>query len=142
MAKARDRVADVRPYVERALRDQQVRENVRTAFESARDAYNELLGGRGATAVAMRFATDEEIQENLRKAIEELRSAAQRVQGKEDHALRNTTLLALGVTLGALFNPFTGRKTRDWVKEKVFGPPETFTYEEQTGDGSSAVPVT
>ncbi len=142
MAKARDRVADVRPYVERALRDEQVRQNVRTAFESAKDAYNELLGGRGATGVAMRVATDQEIQENLRKAIEELRSAAQRVQGKEDHALRNTALLALGVTLGVLFNPFTGHQTREWVKEKVFGPTETFTYEEQSDDGSSATPVT
>jgi hypothetical protein len=142
MAKAKDRVADVRPYVERALRDQQVRENVRTAYVAARDVYDELLGGRGATGVAARVATDEEIQANLKKAIEELRSAAQRVQGKEDHAFRNTMLLVLGISLGALFNPFTGRQTREWVKEKIFGPSETFTYDEQSGDGSTIGPTT
>jgi hypothetical protein len=142
MAKAKDRVADVRPYIERALRDQQVRENVRTAFVAARDVYDELLGGRGATGVAARVATDEEIQANLKTAIDELRSAAQRVQGKEDHAFRNATLLVLGISLGVLFNPFTGRQTREWVKEKVFGPSETFTYDEQSGDGSTVGPTT
>jgi hypothetical protein len=142
MAKAKDRVAEVRPYVERALKDQQVRENVRTAFVAARDVYDELLGGRGATGVAARVATDEEIQANLRTAIEELRSAAQRVQGKEDHAFRNTMLLVLGLSLGVLFNPFTGRQTREWVKEKIFGPTETFTYDEQSGDGSTVGPTT
>ncbi|MDQ3893258.1 MAG: hypothetical protein M3292_01125 [Actinomycetota bacterium] len=142
MAKAKDRVAEVRPYVERALKDQQVRENVRTAFVAARDVYDELLGGRGATGVAARVATDEEIQANLRTAIEELRSAAQRVQGKEDHAFRNTMLLVLGLSLGVLFNPFTGRQTREWVKEKIFGPSETFTYDEQSGDGSTVGPTT
>jgi gas vesicle protein len=136
--KAKDRVAVARPYVERALKDEEVRENVKSAFLAAKDVYSDLLGGRGATAVAVRAATDEDIRERLRDAVEELRSAAQRVQGKEDHTARNTTLLFTGIVLGLLFNPFTGRQTREWLKDKIFGPEQTFSYEEQSENGGPA----
>src|SRR2546430_6560012 len=88
-----DKTGSARPYVERALTDEDLRQNVRNAFESAREVYNELIGGRGAIPVATRVATDKDIQERLRDAIDELREAADRVQGKKDHGGRNTTLL-------------------------------------------------
>ncbi|HXH96578.1 MAG TPA: hypothetical protein VNH40_05140, partial [Gaiellaceae bacterium] len=85
MAKTRDKVTDaadaVKPYVERALRDEELRENVRNAYESARTVYDELVAKRGVTGVATRVATDKDIQTELRSAIEELRKAAGRVQG-------------------------------------------------------------
>ena len=87
MANTRDKVLDAtgnaRPYIERALKDEDLRENVRNAFESAREVYNELIGGRGAIPVAARVATDKDIQERLREAVDELREAADRVQGKK-----------------------------------------------------------
>ena len=141
MAKTKDKVSDaagtVKPYVERALKDEEVRENVKDAFFAAREVYNELLGNRGTAAVAVRAATDEDVRENLKRAVEDLRRAAQRVQGKEDHTLRNATLLILGIALGLLFNPFTGSSTREWVKSKIFGSEQTFSYDETTGDGST-----
>ncbi|HSL65240.1 MAG TPA: hypothetical protein VK874_11330 [Gaiellaceae bacterium] len=124
----KDKVADVRPYLERALKDEDVRDNVKAAFDAAREVYVELMGGRGMTGVASRVATDKEIQENLRKAVEELREAGDRVRGKADHSGRNTTLLLAGITLGILFNPMTGPQTRAWIKEKVLGPSDDFTY--------------
>jgi hypothetical protein len=134
--KTKDRVSEFRPYVERALKDDEVRENVKSAFLAAKGVYDDLIGGRSATAVAMRAATDDDIRDRLRLAIDDLRSAANRVQAKDDHTARNTTLLLFGVTLGLLFNPFTGRQTRDWLKEKVFGPEQTFSYEEPpSGNG-------
>jgi hypothetical protein len=140
--KTKDRVNEFRPYVERALKDDEVRENVKNAFLAAKDVYGELLGGRSATAVAVRAATDEEIREKLREAVDELRTAADRVQGKEDHTVRNTTLLVLGILLGLLFNPFTGRQTREWLKEKVFGPEQTFSYDEQPSGNSNPAQTT
>lgn len=143
MAKAKDKVLDsvetARPYVERALKDEEVRENVRSAFESARGVYNELLGGRGAIPVATRVATDKEIQERLKDAIDDLREAAQRVQGKEDHGTRNMLLLMTGIALGILFNPFSGPQTRKWLSDKMFGSSDDFTY--QGGNSGAASEV-
>src|SRR6266568_9242421 len=97
-----ERTGSARPYIERALTDEDLRDNVRNAFESAREVYNELLGGRGAIPLATRVATDKDIQERLKEAIEELREAADRVQGKKEHCARNTMLLLTGIALGIL----------------------------------------
>ena len=137
MAKTKDRISDVRPYVERAMKDEDLRDNVVTAFAAAREVYNELLGDRGVTGIASRVATDEDIQKNLKKAVDELRAASDRIQGKQDHGGRNTTLLLAGITLGILFNPVTGPSTRNWLKDKIFGPSDDFTY---GGNGSPQGP--
>jgi hypothetical protein len=140
MLKSKDRISDragtVRPYVERAIRDEQVRENVKSALAAARTVYDELLGQRGVTTVATRVATDKEVQENLRKAIEELRDAADRVQGKAPSHTGRNALLLLGIAIGILFNPVTGPATRDWLKRMVSGSDEDFEQQFSTSDGN------
>jgi hypothetical protein len=140
MARTKDKVTEMRPYVERALKDEELRDAVVSAFDAARQVYNDLLGGRGATGIVSRVATDEEIQDNLRKAVEELRHAANRVQGKDEKTGRNTMLLLTGITLGVLFNPMTGQQTREWLKNRIFGPSEEFDYSAPTGDGGPGSP--
>jgi hypothetical protein len=138
MAKTREKVQDatgtVKPYVERALRDEDLRESVKSAYESARYIYNELMGGRGVTGVAARVATDKDLQAELRSAVAELRNAADRVQGKDEHKGRNSTLLFVGIVLGVLFNPVTGPSTRKWISDTLFGGGDDFTY--QGGNGA------
>jgi hypothetical protein len=138
--KAKERIEDVRPYVERALKDEDLRDNLKSAFESARTVYAELLGDRGMTGIAARAATDKEIQDNLKKVIDELRTAADRVQGKKDHGARNAMLLLTGLTIGILYNPATGPQTRQWLKEKVLGPDEDFTYGGSSGSTNDTSP--
>ena len=125
MAKTREKLYDtadtMRPYVDRALHDEDLHDNLKEAFSAAREIYAELLGNRNLTATAMRAASDKDIQDNLRKAVEELRSAANRIQGKEDHGTRNTMLLLAGITAGILFNPMTGPQTRQWLMDKITG---------------------
>jgi len=130
--KVMDRAGGARPYIERAFKDEDLRDNVRNAYESARVVYNELIGGRGAIPVATRVATDKDIQDHLRDALDELRQAADRVQGKKDHGARNAMLL---------FNPVSGAQTRKWLSDRVFGPSDEFTYQggnSGAGSGSSS----
>jgi hypothetical protein len=96
--RAKDRAGDVKPYLERALKDERVREDVKSAIATARDA------------------------------IDDLRDAADRIQGKTSHGTRNATLLLTGIALGILFNPVTGPGTRRWVQEKIFGEGDEFEY--------------
>jgi len=133
MARTKDRLSDtadnIRPYVERAVKDDEIRKNVRDAFDSAREIYTELMGPRGMVPLAARVATDEDLQDNLRRAVEDLRKAATRLQGKKDHSGRNSTLLIAGIAIGVLFNPVTGPATRSWIKGLLGDGDEDFTYQ-------------
>jgi hypothetical protein len=139
MANTRDKVSDAasnaKPYLDRALHDEELRESVRNAYNSARTVYDELIGRRGVTGVASRVATDKDIQDELRSTIAELRRAAGRVQGRQEHKGRAGGLLLIGIALGILFNPMTGPQTRKWLSDRLFGGDDDFTY--QGGNGSA-----
>jgi hypothetical protein len=141
MAKTTEKVSyaasNAKPYLDRALHDEELRENVRNAYASARNIYEELIGKRGVTGVAARVATDKDIQDELRSTIAELRKAADRVQGRQEHKRSGGFLLLVGIVLGVLFNPFTGPQTRKWISARIFGGGDDFTYEGGSGNGSA-----
>jgi hypothetical protein len=126
-------VSDVKPYVERAIKDEEFRDNLKNAFSAARDVYDELMGPRGVTGKAAKVATDQEMRDNLRAAVEELRSAADRIQNGPTHKGRNLVLVT-GIALGILlFNPLTGSDTRKWLKNTVLGEDDDFGYQGNSG---------
>jgi gas vesicle protein len=141
MAKTKDKVYDaagnVKPYVDRAMKDEKLRDDVMSAFSTARELYNELVGGRGAVTLATRVATDEEIRDKLKDAVDDLRSAADRLQGRKSHSGRNTTLLVAGIALGVLFNPVTGPETRKWVKDMIGGGSDDFGGDYSSHNGGT-----
>ena len=137
MAKTRDKVSDaadnVKPYVDRALHDEELRDNLRSAYSSARTIYDELIGRRGVSGVATRVATDKDIQDELRSTIADLRKAADRMQGKAEHKKGNGLLVLVGLVLAVLFNPLTGASTRKWLSDRLFGGGDDFTYQGSGG---------
>jgi hypothetical protein len=121
--KAKDRVSEatenLKPYVERAMADEKLRDDVMRAFGSAREIYQDLIGEKSAITLASRVATDDDIRDKLRDAIEDLRRASDRLQGRKDHSGRNATLLVAGIALGLLFNPITGPETRRFIRDML-----------------------
>ena len=127
MGKPRDTLltkADtMRPYVERAMSDDNLRRDVLSAFAVARELYGELVRDKDRPiTIASRVATDDEIRDKLRDAIEDLRRAGDRLQGKKKHSgVRGSTLVIAGIALGILFNPVTGPETRRFIRDMVTG---------------------
>jgi hypothetical protein len=142
MHKTKDKVTGAagtaKPYVERALHDEELRDHVKQAYSAAREIYDELVGPRGVAGLATKVAGDSEVQDNLRTAIAELRQASNRLQGRpERHHGGRKFLLFVGVVVGLLFNPITGPGIRGWLKNTLFGSDEFGFDGEQSGNGSA-----
>jgi hypothetical protein len=118
-----NRADTVRPYVERAMTDENLRRDVLSAFAVARGLYGELARDKDRPiTIANRIATDDEIRDKLRDAVEDLRRASDRIQGKKKHTgVRGSTLVIAGIALGILFNPVTGPETRRFIRDMVTG---------------------
>jgi len=144
MPKTTERVASVagtaRPYVDRALNDEELRDHVKQAYAAAKTIYDELIAPRGVVTAAQRVAADQDIQDSFRVAVAELREAAGRLQGQrqEKHGGRGFLLL-IGVAVGLLFNPFTGPETRRWLKDKLFGGSDEFGFDDQPQSGNGGI---
>jgi len=126
MTNTKDRVSEaaesIKPYVERAMTDEKLRNEVLRAFGTARELYSELIGEKGRPiTLASRVATDDDIRDKLREAIEDLRNASERLQGKKERSGGKSTLLIAGLALGILFNPVTGAETRKFIKDMISG---------------------
>jgi len=137
--KVTDAAASARPYVERALRDKELRDNIRNAYVSARAVYDELASRRKVSDAATRLAYDKDLQDELRNAVDELRNAAGRVQDVRRGSVEagragwNGLILLVGIALGILLNPITGPAVRRVLARKLFGSGNGFVYQ---GNGS------
>ncbi len=132
--KVRTAAETARPYVERAITDEEFRNSLRAAFVAAREIYDDLMPAKGVSGLATKVAKDEDVQESLKRAVVELRNAADRIQDaeKESHGFRNLFLILVGVAIGIFFNPFTGPETRRWVKGRVSGGEFSYNGQEET----------
>ncbi len=112
----------LKPYLERALNDPEFREDLKEALGAARKLYGPLVKENGGIAhSATKLATDAKVQENLRRALEDFGKAADTLKGKKKgHKGRKAMLLA-GLVAGALYNPWSGAQTRQWLLEKIAG---------------------
>lgn len=136
-------VDSLRPYVERALKDDDFREHVREALTTARGIYGDLSKERGLGKSARKLATDKDLQDSLRRALEELGDAADRVhvKGKKGRKKSHKKMLVAGILVGALYNPWTGSQTRHWLLEKLAGDDELAPLDVEPSESPVAAAV-
>ena len=113
----------LRPYVQRAMTDPDLRDDLLAAFVAARGLYGQMAKGRGMKGKAEKVS-EKDFQKQLQGLVSELTDASERIQGKakrKSHKARNRVFLLTGVTLGVLYNPWTGESTREWIMDRVAG---------------------
>ena len=116
------------PYVQRLIEDDDLRENLREAFESAKKAYSRATGnGKGAVKAV---TTDKKVQKEMRKTAELLQEANDRLQKpKRKSRLGKLVLLAL---VGAVVAVVLSEGARKTVLDTLFGAEEEFEYSSST----------
>ena len=112
----------LKPYVQRAMTDPELREDLLAAFVAARGIYDQMSKGRGFKGKAEKVS-EKDFQKQLQSLVGDLSVASDKLKGKQKKSrkARNRIILLTGVTLGVLYNPWTGQATRDWIMEQVAG---------------------
>ena len=137
-AVAAGKAAKDNAYVQRLIEDEDLRENLRTAYESARKAYGRMSNGKGPQAAL----NDKKTQKQLREAATSLKDAADSLRSarKTKHRGRGLIVLLVGAGLALALSEGLRKK----VLDTLFGAEEEFEYTSPTtpsSSGSSAAPA-
>ncbi|HWT94060.1 MAG TPA: hypothetical protein VN238_13735 [Solirubrobacteraceae bacterium] len=130
-------VAGATPYVQRLIQDEELRENLRTAYESGRSAYGRLNDGK---APAKALLDDKKLHRELQTAADAIRDASDALRDgpkkkKRKGGVRRLLVLGLiggGVAIGV------SEGLRNKVLDLLFGAEEEFDYTSTTAPSSPA----
>lgn len=122
----------VRPIVDRAIHDDEVRRSVLRAWGAARKVYDEL-SGQDAISGLDKLSRKDRVRDDLDTTVQSLSEAIVRMSGERRAERRGWWLFVLGAVIAfVLFNPATGTSTRKWVKDHLLGSEEEFDYSTPT----------
>jgi hypothetical protein len=131
-------VTGASPYVQRLIQDEQLRENIRTAYESGRSAYGRLNHGK---APAKALLDDKKLHRDLQSAADALRDASDALrEGPKKQKRRKGgigRLLLLGIVGGGLALALSA-DLRNKVLDLLFGAEEEFDYTSTTAPSTPA----
>jgi hypothetical protein len=129
------------PYVQRIVNDDDLRDNVRVAFDAAKSAYERLSNGKAPSKALM---DDKKLHKDLKQAAEALRDAgvalraAPKKQKKRRGGLGRKMLLLVVGTGAALA---LSSDLRSKVLDALFGKEEEFDYTSTTSPATPAPPA-
>jgi adenylosuccinate synthase len=122
------------PYVQRVIEDDELRENLRTAYDSAKNAYERMSNGKGP---AKAILDDKKTQKELKEAASSLKEAADSLRGsKKKKGGKGKKLLLLVVGAGAALALSEGLRKK--VLDTLFGAEEEFEYTSTTSPPTPA----
>ena len=120
------------PYVQRLIDDEELRQNIVQAFESARDAYGRLNNGRSP---AKQVFEDKKLQKHIRETAGSVRDVSVGLYEAPKKQKRSGggfgRLLLLGVVGGAVAL-VVSEGLRKKVLDALFGAEEEFEYTSTT----------
>ncbi|HEY1359224.1 MAG TPA: hypothetical protein VGF21_13050 [Thermoleophilaceae bacterium] len=124
-------------YIQRLIEDEDLRDNLKTAYESARKAYSRMSNGKGPVRS---LTEDKKTQKELREAATSLREAADSLRGKRKKRRRGRLLLIGLVGAGLALAMSEGLRKK--VLDALFGAEEEFEYTATTTpEPASSEPV-
>jgi len=126
------------PYVQRIADDEELRQNLWSAYESARDAVGRLQNGKHPTK---QIFDDKKLQKDLKAAAESFRDASvalHEAPRKKKKRVGLGKLLLIGV-VGAGLALAVSEDLRKKVLDALFGAEEEFEYSATTAP-STATP--
>ena len=127
------------PYVQRLIEDEELRQNIVSAYESARDAYGRLSNGKSP---AKQIFDDKKLQKDIRTAAESFRDASVALREAPKKQKRGGGLgkLLLLAVVGAALALALSEDLRKKVLDALFGAEEEFEYTSTTppATGSTA----
>ena len=123
------------PYVQRLLEDEELRESLKDAFESAKSAYGRATGNGKGTVKAV--TSDKKVQKDLRKAAESLQEASESIRSKPKRRKGGIGRLLLIAIVGAVIALAVSEGARKAVLDALFGAEEEFEYTSTTSINGS-----
>lgn len=125
-SKAKNAVDTAQPYVQRLVEDDDLRDNLREAYDAARDAYGRAAGAKKPSAVL----DDKKLHSDLRNATDSLRAATEALrepEKKKGGGIGIGKLLLIAV-VGAIIALVLSEDLRKTVLDSLFGAEEEFEY--------------
>jgi hypothetical protein len=129
--KAGDAVRQVRdnPYLQRLVEDADLRDNIRTAYESGRVAYGRLSNGKAPTKALLE---DKKLQKELRNAANALREAGDTLRAPRRRRRGGLGRLLLLAGVGGVLAVAVSEGLRSKILDALFGAEEEFDYSSTT----------
>lgn len=136
-SKAQDAAAAAAPYVQRAITDEELQDNVRVAVESARQAFSRLQTGKGPAKVLL---DDKKFKKNVQEAATALKDASDSLREapkrkRKGGLIRKVLVLAIAAGIALALS----EDLRNKVLDALFGKEEEFDYSAQPSNASSPV---
>jgi hypothetical protein len=123
------------PYVQRLIEDEDLRESLKDAFESAKSAYGRATGNGKGTVQAV--TGDKKVQKDLRKAAESLQEASESLRSKPKRRKGGLGRLLLIAIVGAVIALAVSEGARKAALDALFGAEEEFEYTSTTSINGS-----